>query len=461
MLNNKIGKTGKSDWETYFRPHYSDPNAAMENIKKLLGKYWQIFSPTARSNFNPYLRNTLADLQKEVRTWMPKGPNDPLTPAMVALKEVVDRTLTAMPVPIPRRYQSVVCIGYKCVTGTFESRLSNRVMYTGAWWDRIDMNNKRDQLKKVITQALGEYETKFGLKGKTGPKTKFRLTAAEDKDTLKIFMAPEFYFRGKQGGYDMAVVGEILPEMRNFTSADDYKDWLFVLGTAIGATRLHTQCPTSKCGGQTEVMNDPKNPLSHRTVVYCRKCKQEDTRRPKVMLDNFAVIQKGGEKTDANSYLIQKEGMSWMDYRRPDPKTDWDHPESDRDGRLVEVRGLIADAIPSEGSSQSGSVAQSLYKDERMGGSVFSMDGIRFGLEVCLDHLNGRLKASNDISALNVQIQLIPSAGVLPQPDTTKFVAPIVFNVDGCGPNVEVWNKGFLTLTQQGDLCISDRIIIS
>lgn len=461
MLDNKIGGTGKSDWDTYFRPHYADPNPAMEKIKKLLAEYWQIFSPIARSIFNPYQRGKLLELQKDVSTWMgSKKPNDPLIPAMVALKEVVDRTYKAMPVPpLGRRYNNVVCIGYKVTTGHFEADKVDpkilKVQYTGAWMDRTDMNNKRDQLKKAITQALGEYETKFGLKGKSGAKTKLHLTEAEDKDTLKIFMAPEFYFRGKQGGYDMAVVNEILPEMRNFTKGDDYKHWLFVLGTAIAATRIYPTC--SKCKGVTELMNDPKDPLSHRTVVWCKKCKKEETvNKPKMMLDNFAVIQKGGENTDANAYLIQKEYMSWVDYRRPTLTTDWDDPAN----REVEVRGIAAEAIPSEGSSQPGSVARSKYDDERMGGSVFSMDGIRFGVEVCLDHLNGRLKNSKNSSLLNIKIQLIPSAGV-PQPVPTNLVAPIVFNVDGSYAKVRVMANGAdVGLSSDGDLCISDRITI-
>ena len=456
MLDNKVGAQRKSDWDTYFRPHYTDPNAAMENIKKLLGKYWQIFSPIARSNFNPYLRNTLTDLQKEVSTWMGiKKPNDPLNPAMVALKEVADRTLKAMPVPLPRRYQSVVCIGYKVITDNFEwvdAAKNFRVKYEGAWADREDMKDKRDQLQEVIKKALAEYRTKFSA-----------LSLAEHNETLKIFMAPEFYFCGKQGGYDMAVVGEILPQMRVFTKADDYKHWLFVLGTAIGATRLHTQCPTLNCGGETEVMNDPKNPLSHRNVLYCRKCKQYDLRPPEMMLDNFALIQKGGENTGANEYLILKENMSHVDYRRPNPSTDWDSPNPTPADREVEVRGLIAQAIPSLGSRQSGSVAPSKYDDERMGGSVFTMDGIRFGVEVCRDHLVGRLAASNNTSPMNIQIQLIPSAGV-PNPEDQYIVAPIVFNVDGglsCKKVLVRKNGTYVPLTPKGDLFISDRIPIS
>ena len=452
MLDNKVGAQRKSDWDTYFSPNYKVPNAAMENIKKLLGKYWQIFSPIARSNFNPYLRNTLTDLQKEVSTWKPKGPSDPLNPAMVALKEVADRTLKAMPVPLPRRYQSVVCIGYKVITDNFEwvdAAKNFRVKYEGAWADREDMKDKRDQLQEAIKNALAEYRTKFSA-----------LSLAEHNETLKIFMAPEFYFCGKQGGYDMAVVGEILPQMRVFTKADDYKHWLFVLGTAIGATRLHTQCPTPKCGGQTEVMNDPNNPLSHRNVIYCRKCKQYDPRPPEMMLDNFALIQKGGEDTDSNAYLIQKEFMSHVDYRRPDPRTDWYSPNPTPADRQVEVRGVQAEAIPSLGSRQSGSMAPSKYDDERMGGSVFTMDGIRFGVEVCRDHYEGRLKAST--GPKDIQVQLIPSAGVK-DPVDQNMVAPIVFNVDGSFAKVVVRNNGVdagWVAPPKGDLSISNKLPI-
>lgn len=449
MIDNRIKGVGGNDWDTYFSPHYREPNPVMDGIKQSLTEYWKIFSPIARSNFNPDQRRKLTDLRDVVGKWMrgPKPANDPLVPAMEALKRVVDRTLQAMPAPPPRKYHSLVCIGYKCVTGTFENPNDinlAKVQYTGAYTDRIDMNNKRDQLKKAITQALRQYQTKFS-----------RLNAEEHKDTLKIFMAPEFYFRGRQGGYDMAVVGEILPEMRDFTKSDDYKHWLFVLGTAIAATRINPTC--SSCHGVTELMNDPKDPLSHRKVVWCRKCKKEETAsKPKMMLDNFAVVQKGGENTDANAYLIQKEFMSRVDYRRPTLTTDWDNPAN----RQVNVRGLEAEAIPSEGSSQPGTVAQSLYKDERMGGSVFSMDGISFGVEVCRDHLRGRLKNSDNSSQLNIQIQLIPSAGV-EQPVRAHFVAPIVFNVDGTYAKVELVANGVdVPLSSGGDLCISARITI-
>ena len=56
--------------------------------------------------------------------------------------------------------------------------------------------------------------------------------------TLKVFMAPEFYFRGgTEGAYELGMIDSIMSEMRKLTSHTDYKHWLFVFGTALGYTR--------------------------------------------------------------------------------------------------------------------------------------------------------------------------------------------------------------------------------
>jgi hypothetical protein len=57
--------------------------------------------------------------------------------------------------------------------------------------------------------------------------------------TLKVFMAPEFYFRGAEGGYPVEKISTILDEkvatsMMAEIQKTDYKHWLFVMGTAIG-----------------------------------------------------------------------------------------------------------------------------------------------------------------------------------------------------------------------------------
>ena len=51
---------------------------------------------------------------------------------------------------------------------------------------------------------------------------------------LKLFMVPEFYFRGWNGGYPIEVIEEILPKLFEEAQQLQYADWLFVYGTAIG-----------------------------------------------------------------------------------------------------------------------------------------------------------------------------------------------------------------------------------
>jgi hypothetical protein len=59
-------------------------------------------------------------------------------------------------------------------------------------------------------------------------------SADANADTLKIFMAPEFYFRGRDGAYALEKLSTIPKLMREETDKFEYVDWLFVLGTAIG-----------------------------------------------------------------------------------------------------------------------------------------------------------------------------------------------------------------------------------
>ncbi len=47
-------------------------------------------------------------------------------------------------------------------------------------------------------------------------------------------MAPEFYFRGKQGAYAVETLHQILDRLSVETGNAKYQDWLFVFGSAIG-----------------------------------------------------------------------------------------------------------------------------------------------------------------------------------------------------------------------------------
>ncbi|MCA9651955.1 MAG: carboxypeptidase regulatory-like domain-containing protein [Myxococcales bacterium] len=52
--------------------------------------------------------------------------------------------------------------------------------------------------------------------------------------TLKVFMAPEFYFRGRNGAYPVESLHRVPDQMRQETDKPEYADWMFVFGSAIG-----------------------------------------------------------------------------------------------------------------------------------------------------------------------------------------------------------------------------------
>jgi hypothetical protein len=71
----------------------------------------------------------------------------------------------------------------------------------------------------------------------------------QEADVLKVFMAPEFYFRGHAGAYPVEKLSEIVPKLREETDKIDYVDWLFVFGTAIGYEK-HEEAGAAKVHGE-------------------------------------------------------------------------------------------------------------------------------------------------------------------------------------------------------------------
>ena len=73
--------------------------------------------------------------------------------------------------------------------------------------------------------------------------------ADESKETLKVFIAPEFYWRGVSGAYqfleeapnDPNVCGPVcllLQGLENIAAQERFQDWLFVMGTVIASETL-------------------------------------------------------------------------------------------------------------------------------------------------------------------------------------------------------------------------------
>ncbi len=416
-----------------------------------LGKINELLRLYRQASQDQSRKNLIVSLDYEISKWISVNPVS--SPEMKSLNDKVKELMKRLSIAstVPGGYKSVVCIGYPMSTGFDISK--------GVADRKSNLENQCAKLKNVIIKAYTDYE-------------QFKIKNVKDDDhILKIFMIPEFFFStgiGEQ--YTIDMVHAILPNMRKELGKDKYKNWLFILGTAIAASdyniadtpqmRKYAEDNASicaRCGKKQVVRKDNKGYLftqcqvGHGTPQYYK------------MMDNIALVQKGGKgvpikdgkgnlvENDEGSYLVQKENMSAVDYPRALKKPAlndmpgraaydaswWGIDNSKKPVPLdrslaAGPAGALVNPVPSEGSTGMSTVAISKFKDERAGGSVFMIDDIRFGLEVCLDHVFFRLK-NNDY---RIQVQLIPSCGM-----DIKYVAGIgtvVFNVDGSGPHVHV-----------------------
>jgi hypothetical protein len=272
------------------------------------------------------------------------------------------------------------------------------VKYSGQLDDEQDMRSRVAQMRAAIACAKGLLPAKL----------------LQDATALKIFMAPEFIFRGRYGAYTPDVAAQIMPLLQSGdggTNGAMFKDWLFVLGTAISASiDAVTWCFT--CGSNANIVfkKDPLNP--NKTKPECKLSPAHQVAEGifGATIDNVAFIQKGSE-----SFLVAKEFISGIDFRN----------EGSGGFVMLKDEGLRKKlkALPTQGSTDSR--IGSKFTDERMGGGVFNFDGITFGMEVCLDHITAKMT-----TAENLQIQLLPSAGMDIRNHRT-IPEGIAFNVDG------------------------------
>jgi len=480
-----------ADWKTFTGrgpmlpvPKGPPPATAPEILKldELIQRYNQAM-PMARVN-------ALNDMSPLISAWLSKNPKPAVNPfapatggstydAMVALREVVARRVKLV-VPNASLYDQVVCLGYSIQTGTVRQYWdpkgsewkSTANGYMGSKDPKVDLQKRCEQMIRAVKTAYTLNQHKMV----TPKKVK------DDSRTLKIFMAPEFFFRGVRGAFTMNYLlgdkGEdsILDSLRAETKQSQYASWLFVFGTFIAGTertRLSCQtcmqwmvnemvpalgkklltCPTCKKYARCPKSVCQANPKSRGflTVVpgdvtgarrlHCEVCK---TVYPfcehciGVTIDNYALVQKGGHSggDGVHDYITQKAYVSNLDF-----------DEIDNQAPKIKIFGREEEYI--EPRSDPGSAS------ERMGGSVFHMDGINFGIEVCLDHLQGRLAADSERG--RIQIQLIPSAGAYINRKGGVACVPngILFNVDGGGGakiSVAVNSGGLTDETSAGEL---------
>ncbi|KAL7477270.1 hypothetical protein ACHAW6_003081 [Cyclotella cf. meneghiniana] len=195
-----------------------------------------------------------------------------------------------------------------------------------------------------------------------------------DETTLKIFLAPEFFFRGKNGAFEFSNeeyeesigacsdICHILKGLENIVAEKRFENWLFLFGTVIGSEKL------------------PKK--DHYDYQFY----------------NFAPLYKGfnpaTSKRIGKNFIVPKRYVSNIDFLTP--------------LRHLTNRSIAMELLDETDPSVSATLMNphlvghkrydnemwAKYKDElsSLGYTMieygwFYMDGIAFSVEICLDHL--------------------------------------------------------------------------
>jgi hypothetical protein len=234
------------------------------------------------------------------------------------------------------------------------------------------------------------------------------------KHVLKIFMLPEFYLRGPDGAYTMeelmddGILFQAAHRLSNYIATPEFSDYLFVFGTVIAASR-------------PEINNND----------YARPWDAPTLDDNQVLYYNFAPVFRGGIKGKNERFIIPKKIISKIDFlnnigRLPNPVA----------GRDPKVQITQYDSIPKHFETFLESRGIKLMRD-----NIIYVDGIRIGIEICVDHKLGVLwdtiqKTGGDL----VDVHLITAAGMVIEFGPNPVVpGGSVYMSDGVGTSAACW----------------------
>jgi hypothetical protein len=372
-----------------FHPTFARPNKAkVLAIDDMVKRYHKVLD-MSKLNLLMQIREAIIDWATDK---IDRDVGSGRLAAMKALLDVTLRTIAELDQWGRHRYVKAACIGYQIATGAYRQDLTAADAAERQRNDDADATRSCADLILAIQKAQTAYQHYVNNS---------KIQPDDDRKTLKIFMAPEFYFRGRYGAYqDVGLCSKIMELMRNEIRDAKYADWLFVHGTAL----FTTDRDVKKGGG--------------------------------AFLENYALVQKGGAPNKTSDLIVAKEFPSHVDFQHPTiTDDDWFDPNKSA-ARIAgkDVKHVSPVGGRRDPDLQDLAQSRTVQVSELVGGVLFTMDNITFGLEVCRDHAIGRLAHCKE--AGKALIQLIPSSGVSITPGYIGCTLNgIVFNVDGDTPH--------------------------
>ena len=265
---------------------------------------------------------------------------------------------------------------------------------------------------------------------------------------LNLFVAPEFYFHGTQGPYvyghaDADPADFILSELRQAFPASQYPDWTFVCGSAI-TSRIH-ELDTVLVSNSTQVRNAVVQALSEQwlaaygplngvvfdmLVNFIKNCHSYpcmEVRNRALIVSNVALDTPthslGTDQMTCEKYFVSNEDFVLYD-------------TTGRKDTVTEQMTAYPFIDLSHGDLKASAKDKYAIFRQNYGPDNFPQY-VDFGVEICLDHSDVRLRRNIDnepwpqaVDALHVQI--IPSCGMqIAAPSVAADAMGFVFNCDG------------------------------
>lgn len=251
--------------------------------------------------------------------------------------------------------------------------------------------------------------------------------ATNDSTTLKLFVAPEFFFRGPQGSYDLssmlpykngtyAPIDGIARGLEGIVADERFVDWMFVFGTVIAS----------------DIAEDGK-----------------------VEFFNFSPVYKGYDpkltgKSIGMQFIVPKKYVSAIDFltsdRSPPPMEDPSNPQL-YDPKLMQ----ILDALEED------------YGYTPVKNNMLNMNGILMGIEICLDHAEYALRRSfgnwqKDPASVSIPGGGVPGSITYPYDQLEPPGLPQVQIITSAGMSIMessalVGDAGIVVLQDGGEPC--------
>lgn len=288
-----------------------------------------------------------------------------------------------------------------------------------------------------------------------------------DEKTLKIFTVPEFYFRGNKGAY-LGIPEEVIKThfsqfSKTFLAKREYENWLFVLGTLVTSDRKvdREAEPTKSLFPMGDHLLNVYNRLHPQKLDFVGAENAEDQKMRRPLRNLLKILDENAEESPAeDSFANSSDSLNDNDFASVlaaalnycDSKADLivDNRcliiEGGRENpRMIQVlkkykskEDFILNGIEENYIQSITRYPEIAARSEQKGEdndsySIFEYCGIRFGIEICLDHSRGRLREHLKRNPGDyVDVQLVISCGMdIRNPSVIARSGGVVFNCDG------------------------------